>query len=143
MRHLIIHPTPHPGRCGLQVPRQHKLGCSRQSVLSSMQSRGDSAAALDMLPALKGKEKGLCYAIDQQQQQQQAPSQLPQQHSHQSMSLCLSPADIYTHVAEGGEGKGRNSWLKEVVLGITAGAFISFGFSTCMIAAGQVSTAGC
>ena len=37
-----------------------------------------------------------------------------------------------------GEAKHRNSWMKEIVLGFMAGAFICFGFATCMIAAGQV-----
>jgi formate/nitrite transporter FocA (FNT family) len=37
-----------------------------------------------------------------------------------------------------GEAKPRNSLLKEMVLGFLAGTFIGFGFSTCMIAAGQV-----
>lgn len=38
-----------------------------------------------------------------------------------------------------GAVKPENSLLRESVLGILAGAFVGFGFSTCMIAAGQVS----
>lgn len=72
---------------------------------------------LDMTPAVKNKQSAV----------------------EQHHNLCLSPAEIYEHVAGGGQAKQRNSWLKEVVLGIMAGGFIGFGFATCMIAAGQVS----
>ncbi|WIA42545.1 hypothetical protein OEZ86_008527 [Tetradesmus obliquus] len=42
-------------------------------------------------------------------------------------------------MADGGSDKTRNSVLRESVLGILAGCFIGFGFSTCMLAAGQLS----
>jgi len=47
--------------------------------------------------------------------------------------MCPSPT------LSAGQAKHRNSWMKEIVLGFMAGAFICFGFATCMIAAGQVS----
>jgi len=48
---------------------------------------------------------------------------------------CLAAA------ATAGEAKGNGSCLREVVLGVLAGCFIGFGFSTCMLAAGQVRPA--
>lgn len=52
---------------------------------------------------------------------------------------CTSPASQRQRNA--GAVKPRNSLLRELVLGVLAGAFIGFGFSTCMLAAGQVSRA--
>jgi formate/nitrite transporter FocA (FNT family) len=37
-----------------------------------------------------------------------------------------------------GAAKLENSFLREVVLGVMAGAYIGFGFSLCMLCAGQV-----
>jgi hypothetical protein len=104
-----------------------------------MQHRGDSAAALGMLHPSKPKEISDFGYVEQHQQQRMQQQQQPHQESHSHQSLCLAPAEIYEHIADGGQAKSRNSWLKEVVLGIMAGAFIGFGFATCMIAAGQVS----
>lgn len=113
-----------------------------------VQSRCDSAAALDMLHQ-QHQPKGKAFEIDEHDlqalaQPQHLQQQPQQQHSdphHSHQRMCLNPAEIYGHVAEGGEAKHRNSWLKEVILGILAGAFIGFGFATCMIAAGQVREA--
>ncbi|WIA42546.1 hypothetical protein OEZ86_008528 [Tetradesmus obliquus] len=71
-------------------------------------------------------------------EQQQHHQQQAHGHGHANRN-CLVPQEIYDHIAEGGEAKPRNSLLKEMVLGFLAGTFIGFGFSTCMIAAGQLS----
>lgn len=90
-----------------------------------------------MLGPLKHKEISYEYNHDAHQHHaQQCQQQQDAHHSHQR--FCLQPAEIYEHIVEGGEGKHRNSLIKEVILGILAGAFICFGFATCMIAAGQV-----
>lgn len=101
-----------------------------------------------MMPA--AHSKGIGFEINQHDLQQALAQQQPQQcppptgcstgattDSH-AQRTCLNPAEIYDHIADGGQAKHRNSFLKEVVLGIMAGAFIGFGFATCMIAAGQV-----
>lgn len=100
-----------------------------------MQARGDSASALNMLPALKGKNMDVYY--DKRHSPEPRDSQQQQQHSS-AQRMCLAPAEIYEHIADVGQEKQANSWMKEVVLGILAGAFIGFGFTTCLIAAGQV-----
>jgi hypothetical protein len=52
-----------------------------------------------------------------------------------SWAHCLPPiASLCT-----GAAKLRGSLLREVVLGVLAGAYIGFGFSLCMLCAGQVS----
>jgi hypothetical protein len=113
------------------------VSVDKQTPHDSMQSRCDSAAGLSMLGALKQKEISYEYSQDAQQHHtQQCHQQQDAHHSHQR--FCLQPAEIYEHIVEGGEGKQRNSWMKEIILGIMAGAFICFGFATCMIAAGQV-----
>jgi hypothetical protein len=115
---------------------------STQQQPNMVQSRCDSAAALDMMPHQKGGpsayeiQEHTLQALTQPHHQQQAPQQHDSHHAYQRM--CLNPAEIYNHVADGGQAKHRNSWLKELVLGIIAGVFIGFGFATCMIAAGQV-----
>lgn len=119
-----------------------------------VQSRCDSAAALNMMPAADTKaigfeinEHDLQQALAQQQPQQCPPptgssSATPDSHDSHAQRTCLNPAEIYDHIADGGQAKHRNSFLKEVVLGIMAGVFIGFGFATCMIAAGQVRPYG-
>jgi hypothetical protein len=113
-----------------------------------VQSRCDSAAALNMMPAAHCKATG--FEITQHDLQQALAQQQPQQcppptgapaagsHDAHAQRMCLNPAEIYDHIADGGQAKHRNSFLKELVLGILAGVFIGFGFATCMIAAGQV-----
>lgn len=109
-----------------------------------VQSRCDSAAALDMMPIQKCGpsayeiQEHTLQALAQPHYQQRVPQQQQQDPHHAYQRMCLNPAEIYDHVADGGQAKHRSSWLKELVLGIMAGVFIGFGFATCMIAAGQV-----
>eukprot|EP00878_Enallax_costatus_P026367 GHUV01028297.1.p1 GENE.GHUV01028297.1~~GHUV01028297.1.p1 ORF type:complete len:115 (+),score=23.68 GHUV01028297.1:1449-1793(+) len=59
-------------------------------------------------------------------------------HEDHPRRICLLPMEIYEHIADGGEAKPHGSFLRELMLGLIAGAFICFGYTTCMIAAGQV-----
>lgn len=72
-------------------------------------------------------------------EQQHASAAHQQGHDDHPQRVCLAPKEIYEHVADGGAAKANSSILKELVMGVMAGCFIGFGFSTCMIAAGQLS----
>lgn len=58
----------------------------------------------------------------------------PRTHPRTFSLLCCLPSS-----PRSGAVKPRNSLLRELVLGVLAGAFIGFGFTTCMLAAGLVS----
>lgn len=62
-------------------------------------------------------------------------------HSNAYRRGYLLPQEVYEQVAKEGSCKLQGSLLREAVLGFMAGVFISHGYATCMIAAGQLSPA--
>eukprot|EP00878_Enallax_costatus_P003944 GHUV01004165.1.p1 GENE.GHUV01004165.1~~GHUV01004165.1.p1 ORF type:complete len:364 (+),score=79.37 GHUV01004165.1:278-1369(+) len=93
----------------------------------------DSAMDCPINVGLRGKQFHQQLELAEQHHASQAHG-----HDEHPQRHCLVPQEIYDHIADGGAAKHKNSLLKEVVCGVMAGCFIGFGFSTCMIAAGQI-----
>jgi len=78
-----------------------------------MVSRGDSAAGLAMLGAVKGK---LAYGDDLGHEaplKQCGPQQQHDTTSHQRM--CLLPAEIYEHVVDGGANQAMHQAMHQAL----------------------------
>lgn len=66
-----------------------------------------------------------------------APAAAP---AHHEPVNFFAPKEIYEHIVEAGAAKANQSINSLVTLGILAGCYISFGFSLCMVAGGQMTT---
>lgn len=113
----------------VRVPEREKRAMER--VGSHHNNDTPKRNTLDM-PA-EGTGHRQTYSDDHSQ-----PAQSRGAHDVVAASVALSPAEIYSHIADAGAVKPSNSFLRELVLTVLAGIYIGFGFSLCMSIGGQI-----